>query len=104
MQLTRFLVRIPAAALVAALSSASAIAAETGIPECDTYFTMVEQCIAQKKMSPEDQQTSQSTVDRLRAMAPIARSPQGRAELMKRCAASLETEQKSDKYGCFAAK
>ncbi|HLA73592.1 MAG TPA: hypothetical protein VK624_18950 [Steroidobacteraceae bacterium] len=104
MQLTKFLVRIPAAALVTGLSSGSAIAAETGIPECDKYFTMVEQCIAQKKMSPEDQQTSQAAVDRLRAMAPIARSPQGRAELMKRCAASLETEQKSDKYGCFAAK
>lgn len=104
MRLTRILVRIAAGALVAGLSTGSAIAAETGIPECDKYFTMVETCIAQKKMSPEDQTTARATVDRLRTMLPIARSPQGRAELMKRCAATLETEQKSDKYGCYAAK
>ena len=104
MRLTRILVRISAAALVAGLSTGSAIAAETGIPECDEYFTQVEACIAQKKMSAEDQQAAQSSVDRLRAMLPIARSPQGRAELMKRCASSLETVQKSDTYGCYAAK
>jgi hypothetical protein len=65
---------------------------------------MVEACIAQKKMSPEDQTTNQTTVDRLRGMMPLARAPEGRAELVKRCAASLEAARKSDKYGCFVAK
>jgi len=104
MRLTKILVRIPAAALVAGFNTGSASAADAGIPECEKYFTMVEACIAAKKMSPEDQTAAQSTVDRLRAMSPIARSPQGRAELVKRCAASLETAQQSDKYGCYAAK
>ena len=103
MRLTRYLIWIPAAALVG-LSTGLATAAETGIAECDKYFTKVEACIAQKKMTSEEEKAAQSTVDRLRMMLPLARAPQGRAELVKRCEATMETQQKEDKYGCYAPK
>jgi len=116
----RMLLLIPVAALVVGPATSAtgedtktplktaqgpaATSAASGIPECDKYFTMVEACIATKKMSPEDQKATQFTVDRLRTMAPIARAPEGRAELMKRCVASLQAEQKDDKYGCYRSK
>lgn len=71
----------------------------TGIPECDTYFAMVEACMP--KMSQEDQRAAESNVDRLRTMLPIAASPQGRATLAQRCTASIEQEQQHDKYRCY---
>jgi hypothetical protein len=76
----------------------------TGIAECDKYFTMVDACIATKKMSKEDQQAAEFSVSRLRQMLPIARAPQGRATLVDRCAKSLQLAQKDDKYSCYATK
>jgi hypothetical protein len=104
MRFTRVLVLIPAASLAGGLNAELAIATETGIPECDKYFTMVEACMATRKMSTDDQRAAQVTVDQLRTMLPLARAPQGRAELVKRCTASLEAAHKDDKYGCYSAK
>jgi hypothetical protein len=75
--------------------------ASTGIAECDTYFEMVDACVATKKMTKEEQQAAEFSVSRLRTMVPIARSPQGRATLVDRCRQSLEAARKNDKHSCY---
>jgi hypothetical protein len=72
----------------------------TGIPECDKYFAAVNACIASKTLSKEDQQAAELNVNRLRTMLPMAKAPQGRDTLVKRCTASLESAQKDGRYAC----
>ena len=82
-------------------ASAAQKSEATGIAECDKYFAMVSSCVATRKMSTEEQQAAELNVSRLRAMLPIAASPQGQATLTQRCTASIEIGQKNDKYGCY---
>jgi hypothetical protein len=111
---TRILMLVSAAALAVTIGAGAAAApqtgaaakpspkpASTGIPECDTYFAKVDACIATKKMTTEEQQATEFTVNRLRAMVPIARSAEGKKTLVDRCTQSLELAQKDDKYGCY---
>ena len=74
---------------------------EIGVPECDKYFALVDACVASGRMSTEDKKAAQFSVDRLRAMLPLARAPQGKATLGDRCAKTLDLAQKDDKYGCY---
>jgi hypothetical protein len=76
---------------------------EIGIPECDRYFALVDACVTSGKMSSEDKKAAQFSVDRLKAMQPLARAPQGKATLGDRCAKTLDLAQKDDKYGCSKA-
>lgn len=69
----------------------------TGIPECDRYVAMIEQCLPQ--MPNEDRVAARFAVDQIRALVPTMAQRDGDA-MARQCAENVESALRTNTYGC----